>query len=205
MEQQVLLVRHAETEWARSGRIQGQSDIPLSPQGVSQAEKLAERLKGYPLAAMYSSDLARSRHTAKIIAAGHNLPVRLRSGLRECHFGELEGLTFEQVVQQYPAIACAWLERSMGLAYPGGESLREVRRRALAFFRQLKQDHPVGTVLVVGHDGPLRWGLAYLLGWGDEGWWEYRLTLASLTVVKTRSDSASLVLFNDASHLARVG
>lgn len=199
---ELLLVRHAETAWSRSRRIQGQTDIPLSPLGVSQAERLAERLKGYALAAIYASDLQRSWRTAEVIAAGHRVELRLRPRLRECAFGELEGLTFEEVERRYPAIARAWLERSMDLAYPGGESLRAVRGRSLAFFRQLQRDHPAGAVLVVGHDGPLRWGLGYLLGWRMERWWEYHLEPASLTVVETSSDNPRLVLFNDTSHLA---
>ncbi|HEU4438315.1 MAG TPA: histidine phosphatase family protein, partial [Methylomirabilota bacterium] len=67
----VLLIRHAETDWNRARRFQGRRDVPLSAAGREQAESAARLLAATPLAAVWSSPLARARETASLIAAPH--------------------------------------------------------------------------------------------------------------------------------------
>lgn len=64
----IVLIRHGETLWNRAGRIQGHTDIALSPLGLAQAERLAEALADEPLAALYASDLSRAHQTAQALA-----------------------------------------------------------------------------------------------------------------------------------------
>ncbi len=63
----LLLVRHGETDWNADGRLQGQTDRPLSDFGRRQAQQLADELAGEELEAIYSSDLSRARETAEIV------------------------------------------------------------------------------------------------------------------------------------------
>ena len=79
----LLLVRHGETDWNADGRLQGQTDRPLSDFGRKQARGLADELAAEGFEAIYSSDLARARETAEIIGARLGLPVELDSDLRE--------------------------------------------------------------------------------------------------------------------------
>ena len=151
------------------------------------------------LDAAYCSDLRRTVDTARLIAPERKIISHLE--LRECHFGLMEGKTFAQVEQDYPFVSRQWLERSADLAFPCGESLRQLLRRSALFFRRIRYRHPGETVLVVAHDGPLRAGLVTLLRWRAERWWDFRLALASLSIIETRSHWAQLLLFNDTSHL----
>jgi broad specificity phosphatase PhoE len=73
----LLLVRHGETDWNAEGRLQGQTDRPLNDFGRRQARQLAEQLESEELEAIYSSDLARARETAKIVGERLGLPVGL--------------------------------------------------------------------------------------------------------------------------------
>ena len=96
----LLLVRHGETDWNRHGRWQGGSDTQLNDLGREQARALAEELDG-EIDVLYSSDLARARETAEIVAAKLGLEVRLDPRLRERGFGSWEGLTTIEIEERF--------------------------------------------------------------------------------------------------------
>jgi len=89
----LLLVRHGETDWNADGRLQGQTDRPLSDFGRRQARQLADELAGEELEAIYASDLSRARETAEIIGDRLGLATVLDPDLREKDWGTWEGLS----------------------------------------------------------------------------------------------------------------
>jgi len=172
----------------------------LSAAGLWQAEQLRHRLATEKIDAAYSSDLKRASLTARTITSGGRKLIACPE-LREIDFGELEGLTFEQVSQQYPEIARAWQERSPTLKYPGGEGLDEFKQRLSSFLTRLEKHAEGETILIVAHSGSLRLLVCQLLGLDLKHWWQIRLALASLTVIETYSPGAILSLLNDTCHL----
>ena len=196
----LFLVRHGETDWVKDHRCHGFSDIPLNAKGLMQAERLRERLRRERLDVIYCSDLQRAQHTAQIAASAHGLAVVPCPELREIHFGEFEGAIFEQIGERNLAVAQAWLERSLTLAMPGGESLPQFAQRVAAFAPRLNS-HDDQAVLIVAHSGSLRALLCHLLGMGLEQWWQLRIEPASVTVVETYPQGALLRLVNDVCHL----
>jgi 2,3-bisphosphoglycerate-dependent phosphoglycerate mutase len=136
----LLLVRHGETDWNAEGRLQGQTDRPLSEYGRRQAQKLAEELAGEPLDAIYASDLARARETAEIVGERLGLPVVLDPELREKDWGSWEGLT---------AVERDRIEFV-------GESTEAHQERILHALERISERHPDGRVLVVTHGGSMR-------------------------------------------------
>jgi 2,3-bisphosphoglycerate-dependent phosphoglycerate mutase len=150
----LLLVRHGETDWNAVGRLQGQTDRPLSEYGRRQAWQLGEQLKsealaGEALEAIYSSDLARARETAEIVGERLGLPVVLDAGLREKDWGSWEGLTA--------------VERDRVEFV--GESTAAHQDRILHALRRISERHPGdGRVLVVTHGGSMRRVQAAALG-----------------------------------------
>ncbi|MBV8256531.1 MAG: histidine phosphatase family protein [Actinobacteria bacterium] len=147
----LLLVRHGETDWNAEGRLQGHTDRPLNEFGRRQAARLAEELAGERIDAIWSSDLARARETAQIVAARLGLPVEFDTGLREKSWGNWEGLTAgerEQVEYE-------------------GESTEAHRDRTLAALRRICELHPDDTVLVVTHGGSLRRVQAAVQGFAE--------------------------------------
>ena len=137
----LLLVRHGETDWNADGRLQGQTDRPLSEFGRRQARKLADELADEELEAIYSSDLARARETAEIVGERLELAVALDPDLREKDWGTWEGLTA--------------VERDRVEFV--GESTEAHQERTLRALRRISERHPGdGRVLVVTHGGSMR-------------------------------------------------
>jgi 2,3-bisphosphoglycerate-dependent phosphoglycerate mutase len=137
----LLLVRHGETDWNADGRLQGQTDRPLSEFGRRQARQLAHELTGEELDAIYSSDLARAHETAEIVGDRLGLPVALDPDLREKDWGTWEGLTS--------------VERDRVEFV--GESTEAHQRRMLRALRRIAERHTDGgRVLVVTHGGSMR-------------------------------------------------
>lgn len=99
----LFLIRHAATEWNEAGRLQGQTDTPLSPRGRQQVAELARwfRNSGLQVKAVYSSDLTRAAETAAAVAGVFGLDVKIDPRFRERHLGEAEGKTWDQVVADY--------------------------------------------------------------------------------------------------------
>ena len=148
METTIVLVRHGETEWNRTRRVQGHTDIPLNDEGRRQARALAEELHGEQVDAVYASDLGRARETAEILAEARGADVIALPALREKHFGTWEGLTDTEVHARFPEAANG--------SWGDGETTEELTERVVAAVKAIAAAHAGGLVLVVTHGGPLR-------------------------------------------------
>jgi len=197
----LLLVRHGDTELNSRERYWGQTDIELSEAGLRQAEKLRDRLAAEKIDVVYSSGLQRASLTAKIIASRHQLDVITCAELRETNFGKIEGLTFDEVSRLYPELTELWVNWSLQLKFPDGESVDELNSRVSKFLDRLKKHAPDETILIVAHAGPLRLLVCRLLGIELQHWRQIRINLASLSIVETYPRGAVLSLLNDVSHL----
>jgi 2,3-bisphosphoglycerate-dependent phosphoglycerate mutase len=152
----LLVVRHGETEWNAAHRIQGHLDSPLTARGRAQAEALAVALAAEdPLAAIVTSDLARTQATAAPTIARTGLVPTIDPRLRERHLGCFQTLTFAEAEQAYPERFARYRARDLHLDLDGGESLITVRDRVAAALRDIGQRHVGTTVLVVTHGGVL--------------------------------------------------
>ena len=201
----LLLVRHGDTVLNSAERYWGQTDVELSAAGIKQAERLRDRLAVEGIDAVYSSNLKRALATAHIIASSHRLDVIVREELREVNFGKLEGLTFREIDELYPEVTEAWSNWSLAFEFPGGESVSELDARVSKFLGKLQEHTSEETILIVAHSAPLRLLICHLLGIGLQHWRQFRLDLASLSIVETYSQGAVINLLNDTSHLREVG
>ena len=154
----LFLARHGETEWNRSGRWQGKTDIPLSDVGRAQARTLGASLAGRGIVEVHASDLVRASETAEIVAgllgiAGLNLDARLR----ERGFGCFEGFTREECAEHHPE---AWARYLMDRRStpPGGEPQPDVAARIVAALTEIaRAPRATGAAtLVVSHGGTIR-------------------------------------------------
>jgi broad specificity phosphatase PhoE len=163
----LVLVRHAETEESARGRCYGRLDVTLSPEGRAHAAALAEALGDLPLTALYTSPLARALDTARPIARVHGVEPLIHPGLAELDFGDLEGAPYDRIAAEQPDLYRRWMESPARVRFPDGESLAELRERALAAVAEIRARHAGGTVAIVSHGGVLRVVLAGALGLGD--------------------------------------
>ena len=200
----LLLVRHGETELKSSERLWGHTDVKLNTLGLKQAERLRDRLAQEKISAIYSSELKRALVTAEIIASRHHLTVVICPELYEIDFGQLEGLTLEEVGQLYPEVIKLREERNPKLKYPGGDSVIEFDERVSKFLSRLEQHTDGETILIVAHSGVLRILLCRLLNMDLGHLWQYLLDLASVSILETNQKGATLSLLNDTSHLVQI-
>lgn len=167
----VLFWRHGRTSWNLAGRFQGQTDIALDEVGHEQARRAAELLASLKPAAILSSDLQRTRQTAKYLAAATSLTASVDARLRETYAGDWEGLTFAEIDSQFPAESSAWKAGAVELRPGGGETRLEVGSRVADAVSESVSALEVGELLVVvTHGGAIRSGLSAMLQLPKEYW-----------------------------------
>ena len=173
MADNVVLVRHGETEWSRDGRHTGRTDLPLTAVGRRQATALAGPLAGWHFSLVLSSPLQRALETCRL--AGFETTAQVRLELMEWDYGRYEGLTSRQIAEQSPGWS---LWRDGG---PGGETPADVGRRVDRVISEVRQAG--GDVLIFAHGHVLRVLTARWLGEPPDGGRHYALQTATLSVL----------------------
>ncbi len=196
------MVRHGATVLSAEDRFAGETDVELSDEGREQTRRLAQRLADVPFAGIFASPLGRTRETAAILAAPHQLEVQIRPGLREISHGRWEQMTRSEVAERFPEEAAAWENDPYTFAPQGGESGLAVTARALPVLIELVREFPGREILLVSHKATIRLLLSSILGFDPR---RYRDNLdqkpAALNIVDFRDPTcARLALFNDTSH-----
>lgn len=160
----LYLARHGAIETNGSRRTYiGQLDLPLSAEGIRQAEGLREELRDTRLTAIYCSDLQRSMDTAEIVAEPHGISPQPLPELREIHLGEWEGMDFETVRRDFPGEFEARGLNIVGYRPPGGESFQDCALRVIpALYHVFHSTR--GDILIVGHAGVNRIILSQAMG-----------------------------------------
>ena len=137
----LTLVRHGETEWSRSGRHTGRTDLDLTAVGETQARQVGAALAGARFDAVVCSPRRRAQHTAELAGL---VPFTTDDDLAEWDYGELEGLTTAQIRQGYPGWSI-WQG-----PWPGGETAAEVVARADRLIDRVSE-RGSRRVALVGH------------------------------------------------------
>ncbi len=145
MSGELVVVRHADTDWTQSGQHTGHTDLPLNGVGRAAAALLADRLSPWTFSEVLCSPLERARETCEI--AGYGTRALLRADLIEWDYGRYEGVTTKKIVAERPGWDL-WRDGA-----PGGESAADVGARADRVLMSLPQS---GVVLVFSHGHFLR-------------------------------------------------
>jgi alpha-ribazole phosphatase len=160
----IYLLRHGEVEGAETRRFIGHLDVPLSRLGARQCQAQAARLHREELAAVFSSDLARARHSAQIIAAPHGLTPITVPALREMAMGRWDGLTAAEIRAREPQAFADWMARVGEFPFPDGESVPDLVARAVPAFETIAAAHAGQTIVIVAHGGTNRALLCHVFG-----------------------------------------
>lgn len=198
----VILVRHGQTEWNRIERFRGKADVPLNETGILQAEATGERVAAeWQPTAIYTSPLSRSVKTAEAIAKHFGLPVHAIPGLADIDYGEWQGLPPEEVSQTWKDELDNWYEKPHQARIPGGESLSELRERAMNTVNELISKHPGDTIVLVGHTVINRVILLGILGLGNDRFWRIKQDTCAINVIEAEKGDFTLASMNDTCHL----
>lgn len=198
---QLVLMRHAETVWNRERRYQGWQDPPLSDTGHAQAEAAGRLLATQPIQAVWSSPLQRARQTAEAVATPRGLEVRVDDAFGEMGFGQWEGLTSDEVSAKFPDLYRTWLETPHLVTMPSGETLVEVRERALRGLAALRAAHDGGKVCLVTHGVTGRILILEALGLGLDRIWSLQVSFTGISELEFRDDWAVVHRMNSLVHL----
>ncbi len=198
---EIDLVRHGESLYNREGKVQGHTNSLLTDLGREQARRVAEVLKDRGVEAIYTSDLARALETARIIGEVLGLEPVVLEGFREIALGEWEGRPIDEIRRGDWENLERWYSRPMNARIPGAESLEDFRKRVLATFQGVLEEHREGRIALVSHGGVLSVIISHVLGLDLNNLWHFRLNNASLSRVVYGYLVPKLVLLNDTCHM----
>ena len=159
----LIFTRHGETNWNLVKKIQGQQDIELNEHGILQAKQLGENMKKENIVVekIYTSKLKRAKVTAEIVGDLLNVPCIEIEGLEEMCLGIWEGLTWNEVKEQYPDQFNEWISNRRYHKTPNGESYQGLLERTILSLKEIISKEK-GNVLIVSHSAVLMVLMCYL-------------------------------------------
>jgi broad specificity phosphatase PhoE len=198
----IILVRHGQTEWNRVERFRGHADVPLNETGLAQAEATGKRIAAeWKPMVVYSSPLTRAVRTAEAIAGHFDLPVQVHPELIDIDYGRWQGLTPDEVREQWPELLDDWYNKPASVQIPGGETLEQLRSRAHAVIDELAASHRDQTIVVVGHTVINRIILLSVLGLSNDRFWRLCQDTCAVNCFEAEGGDFTLVSLNDTCHL----
>jgi 2,3-bisphosphoglycerate-dependent phosphoglycerate mutase len=200
---EILLVRHGESQPVDPEQpfelVDGHGDPPLDPVGVEQAERLANRLAGEDIAAIYVTTLRRTVETAAPLAQRLGITPTVEPNLREVYLGEWEGgLLRMKAVERHPAFVRA-IEEERWDPIPGAEPTDAFRGRVLEGIANVASAHPDELVVVVSHGGVI--GQVLASATDARGFAFIAADNASISHIVVEEDRITVRRFNDTTHL----
>jgi 2,3-bisphosphoglycerate-dependent phosphoglycerate mutase len=200
---ELLLVRHGESEAADPQRsfplVEGHGDPPLHPDGIVQAERLADRLAGEHVTAIYVTTLRRTAQTAAPIAQRLRLKPRVEADLREVFLGDWEGGLFRVKAAERDPLLLAAMEQQRWDLIPGAEPRDAFAARVRAGVDRIVAAHSDQRVVVVTHGGVIGQILADATG--SRPFAFIGADNASITHLVVLGDVKTVRRFNDTTHL----
>jgi alpha-ribazole phosphatase len=197
----VYLVRHGQTAWNKEEIFRGRTDVPLNETGLKQAELAGQYFKGMEIHAIYSSPLSRAWQTAQKIAQSHQLKVELSEGILDMSFGNWEGHSHQEIREMDSETYRQWVESPHLVKLPGGESLDDVRGRAMAALEEVLQKHSEKTLVLVSHRVVCKVMICAILGLDNSHFWQIAQDTTAINHIQYKNGKYILAMMNETCHL----
>ncbi|WHU57871.1 histidine phosphatase family protein [Trueperella pyogenes] len=197
----IYMIRHGRQSDKRCN-----VDVDLSLEGREQARLVGERIATWDIGAIYTSSMVRARETAEIISDSLGVDVNVRSELREISFGEMEGLTDEEIVANFAQFQRDQSKMELDLQYPGGENISQVLQRSIGVFDEIARSSP-SRVAVVSHGGIIRAMVTHATSAPPARWRNIARNLENTSITELVAETNSygvqyrLERLNDYAHL----
>ena len=199
---EIIIIRHGETEWNKTGRFQGHSDVPLSAEGRAQAAALGKNLVVDHVDAIYASDLTRAMETAAPLAQRFGLEVISDPLLRELNFGSWEGRNFNDVNAENPNAMKNFYTDPEQADIPESEPFPEFQRRVAGRVREIVAQERGKRIVIVSHGASIRILFADILSMPIRSIWHVSQLNTAVNKIRFEDDGFAVVtLMNDTSHL----
>jgi len=200
----IYLVRHGQTAWNREEIFRGRTDVPLDGVGLKQAEVVGYYFKDLKIDGIYSSPLARAWQTAEKIAQHHRLKVQPLEGIIDMSFGNWEGHPHYEIKKIDAETYRLWREEPHLARLPGGETLDDVRERAMASLREVIEKHPEKTLVLVSHRVVNKVLLCGILGMDNSHFWQIIQDTTAINLIQYKNGRYILSFMNETCHLKRL-
>jgi broad specificity phosphatase PhoE len=197
---ELILARHGETVWNVEKIYRGRADVNLDEVGIKQADLLGKYLSSWKLEAIYSSPVKRATDTANIIARYQKIGVQIAEGLVDFDYGEWQSLPEKEVKKLYPSLLNEWHNNPHKVRMPAGESLEDVRNRAIEVVNDVLSKYQ-GSVVLVSHRVVNKVLICSLLGLDNSHFWNINQDVGGITIFDYVDGRFVLTRHNDTSHL----
>ena len=148
----ICLLRHGETDWNKSGKMQGREDIPLNTAGIEQVKESAEYLKQFNWNIIITSPLSRARMSAEIVSKETgNITIREDADFSERDYGEASGKTLDEVKVMFP-----------DGKWPEAEPVEALQGRTINALLKYAEEYEGNDIIIVSHGVAIKSMLVYL-------------------------------------------
>jgi broad specificity phosphatase PhoE len=197
----IYLVRHGQTAWNKEEIFRGRTDVPLDETGLKQAELAGQYFKGMEIHGIYSSPLSRAWQTAQKIAQFQNLKVEPLEGILDMSFGNWEGHAHQEIRKMDGKTYRQWVESPHLVKLPGGESLDDVRGRAMGTLEKVIRKHQRETLILVSHRVVCKVLICAILGLDNSHFWQIAQDTTAINLIQYKNGRYILSLMNETCHL----
>lgn len=200
----IMLVRHGVTFWNAIGKMQGSSDVHLSPDGLHQARLLAAHCPFFTADAIYSSPLARAQTTALVLANKFNLHVEIVPELREINFGDWEGKILRDIAQSDPINFERFFKQPDELEIPNAENVHDLQNRAMNALDKIIDNHKSekdSHIIIVAHGALNRAILCSLLDIPIRKMWMLSQFNTAVNIFREDDGYFTIDVINSTAHL----
>jgi broad specificity phosphatase PhoE len=197
----IYLVRHGQTAWNKEEIFRGRTDVPLDETGLKQAELAGQYFREMGIHGIYSSPLSRAWETAQKIAQFHRIKVEPLPGIIDMSFGNWEGHAHQEIQQIDKETYRRWREEPHLARLPGGESLDDIRTRAMAALEGVIRDHPGKTLIFVSHRVVCKVLICAILGLDNSHFWQITQDTTAINLIQYKDGKYILSLMNETCHL----
>ena len=160
-----IIVRHGQSKANEGGYLAGVTDVPLSSLGERQAKAVSEYiLKKYEVDVVYSSPLSRAINTIKGVADALDLPIIKEDKFTEFNFGDWEGVTLEEIKNNFDDGYSKWANDPGVFVPQGGELMAQLQSRVVEGLKEIGKREEGKTILIGAHSSVIRALLCYIQG-----------------------------------------
>ncbi|GBL40940.1 histidine phosphatase family protein [Nitrosopumilaceae archaeon] len=181
----IIFLRHGQAknniERILTGRTPG---VPLTEEGINQAEKAAKFLEHMNISAIYSSPIERARHTAEIVGKHNSLDVTIDDRLIELDMGKFTGVPYDEIFTSHGNVFMKFYNGELEIAHNGVETFSEVKKRVLGIVDHVIENHPDQNVVLVTHMDPIKAMLSTVVDLTPTNLFELIIANASLNIFR---------------------